>query len=107
LGSASLAPWPTSINALERFVAITLPRVTQLDILVSATLARWQTITNALKLLLMQILLSCMLEANILGSASLALWPTSFSASPKLSCHKRMLGYMLNLNISKFDSPAL
>jgi hypothetical protein len=84
-----------------------LPRITQLNILVSATLARWQTITNALKLLLMWLLLGCMLKANILGSASPALWPTGFNASPKLSHHKRMLGYMLNLSISKFDFLAL
>jgi hypothetical protein len=84
-----------------------LPRITQLNILVSATLARWQTITNALKLLLTWLLLSCMLKANILGSASLALWPTGFNAYPKLSNHKSRLGYMLNLSISKFDFLAL
>jgi hypothetical protein len=55
----------------------------------------------------MWLLLGCMLKANILGFASPALWPTDFNASPKLSYHKRMLGYMLNLSISKFDFLAL
>jgi hypothetical protein len=64
-------------------------------------------ITNALKLLLMWLLLGCMLKANILGSSSPALWPTGFNASPKLSHHKSMFGCMPNLSISKFDFLAL